>query len=186
MAALTRTMREDMRHSVRLCSIIVGIFFKIIRFNKGQYLDLLTRNRVGDLCLRALELENRRCVLWETHKPSVRLVKAQEYLLRDCICVLRCIAELSLELLTKMSRRGVVQHVLEIISKKKKSLNSSLAVTAACFLVELSRYEVLKDEISRNMEPTMTLATDSDVVRSVNFHQSTFFPKGKRKHDIYI
>ncbi|ORZ33560.1 kinesin-associated protein-domain-containing protein [Catenaria anguillulae PL171] len=70
--ALARTLREDTKRSMQLSATILAIFHQYARHDDDDaiaFRDMLKANKVGDLCLRQLELE--------VHRTSVVKADAQ-------------------------------------------------------------------------------------------------------------
>lgn len=62
MSALSRVLREDNRKSTLLNTNIITIFYCFSQF--PQYHGVITANKVGDMCLRIVEMEVKRFGMW--------------------------------------------------------------------------------------------------------------------------
>ncbi|TPX57785.1 hypothetical protein PhCBS80983_g03597 [Powellomyces hirtus] len=164
-SALSRVLREDNRKSTPLNTNIITIFFCFSQF--PQYQEVITAHKVGDMCLRIVEMEVRRFGIWcedlkgfeakcaqnpadktlvaeldqETRKFQATVQKQDQLLFVSFHLLLNLAHDLSIE--PKMVKRGIVKYLVEMMSRG----TPELVVLVTNFLKRLSIVRENKDEI---------------------------------------
>ncbi|KAI8586335.1 kinesin-associated protein-domain-containing protein [Geranomyces variabilis] len=162
MSALSRVLREDNRKSTPLNTNIITIFYCFSQF--AQYQDVITAHKVGDMCLRIVEMELRRFGIWcedlkglegkaekdkasaaasevESRKFQAMVGKQDQLLFVSFNLLFNLSNDLSIE--PKMVKRGIIKYLVEMLARA----TPELVVLAINFLKRLSVIRDNKDEI---------------------------------------
>ncbi|KAJ3159524.1 Kinesin-associated protein 3 [Geranomyces michiganensis] len=164
MSALSRVLREDNRKSTPLNTNIITIFYCFSQF--PQYQDVITAHKIGDMCLRIVEMELRRFGIWcedlkglegkadkdkdkasaaasevESRKFQAMVGKQDQLLYVSFNLLFNLSNDLSIE--PKMVKRGIIKYLVEMLARA----TPELVVLATNFLKRLSVIRDNKDEI---------------------------------------
>ncbi|TPX51129.1 hypothetical protein SeLEV6574_g00469 [Synchytrium endobioticum] len=165
-SALARVLREEARKSIDLTTNIVSIFFAISDFVNFHH--LLTQHKVGDACLKIVDQEISRCVLWneelaarrsrvsknakleleQEQKKHESLIKKQDPLLFAAVHLLLNLAEDPI-IESKMVRRGIIHQLTFLVDLNVSTTSTApeLPMLAINFLKKLSVYRENKDAL---------------------------------------
>ncbi|KAJ3007877.1 hypothetical protein HKX48_008897 [Thoreauomyces humboldtii] len=178
-SALARVLREDNRKSTALNTNIVTIFYSFSQFQ--QFQAIITTHKVGDMCLRIVEMELKRFAIWvedlkafqlkatqnptdkaavaeldqETRKFQAMLQKQDQLLFVSFHLLLNLANDLTIE--PKMVKRGIVRYLVEMLDRG----TPELVVLGVTFLKRLCIVGENKDEIVavRPEEPLIWIVT---------------------------
>jgi Rad3-related DNA helicase len=151
MSALTRVLREDTKRSLELVTTIIFIFFCFSNFS--DFHSYITKNKMGDMCLKIIDQEKSRWKLWkddldgagdgETNlkKYKSRLKRQDQLLFLTFNLLLNLSEELNLEV--KMVKRGIISSLMIMIDRP----SSDLVLSVLTFLKKLSVFEENKNEM---------------------------------------
>jgi len=144
--ALGRILQEDRKKSTELVTNILEIFFCFSNFS--QLHNILIQNKIGDTCLRQINLENKRydVRVAEMNKSKdrdadlklTRFLKRQEKLLYVCFYILLNLAE-DINLEIKMVNRNITGLLLKLLDRTNVDhrLLDELHVLAVTFFQKL-------------------------------------------------
>ncbi|KAI8818255.1 kinesin-associated protein-domain-containing protein [Fimicolochytrium jonesii] len=164
-SALSRVLREDGRKSIALNTNIISVFYAFSQY--PQYHPIITTHKVGDMCLRVVEMEIRRFSIWiedvravekkvadkpgdktlvaeldqENRKFQAMLQKQDQLLLVSFHLLLNLANDLTIE--PKMVKRGIIRHLVEMLGRQ----TPELVTVVITFLKKLSIVAENKEEI---------------------------------------
>lgn len=162
LAALTRVVREDGKRSMDLTINVISVFFAFSNFS--QFHEIIIQNSVGDLTMRAIDLEMRRIEhrkspdiqkqlrkaagadfarLDEATQKLVVSVRKQDKLLYLCFYLLLNLAE-DVNIERRMKKRDIVGLLCTTLREKR---NVELLILVVMFLKKLSIYDVNKERM---------------------------------------
>ncbi|KAI9106093.1 kinesin-associated protein-domain-containing protein [Phlyctochytrium arcticum] len=173
MSALSRVLREDSRKSTSLNTNIITIFYCFSQF--PQYQGAITAHKVGDMCLRIVEMEMKRFAIWvsdlkavetrcarstdkaniaeleQEHGKFQAMVQKQDQLLLVSFHLLLNLAQdPSIE--PKMVKRGISKLLVSMMDRQ----TPELLILVVGFLKRLSIIRDNKDELVKMGDDLLT------------------------------
>jgi hypothetical protein len=165
--ALSRVLRDDWKKSIELTTNIMFFFFCFSTFS--DFHRLLTRHKIGSLCMAVVdhELKRHRALAddvskrkreikaadgttssakkeYEKAKKKYQsLLRKQDTLLRVCLYLLCNLAE-DTRVEQKMHSKGLVRHLLALLERD----NVELLILVVSFLKKMSIFTESKDEMA--------------------------------------
>jgi hypothetical protein len=151
MSALTRVLREDTKRSLELVTTIIFIFFCFSNFS--EFHSYITKNKMGDMCLKIIDQEKSRWKLWKDDLESAgdgetnlkkyksRLKRQDQLLFLTFNLLLNLSEDLNLE--AKMVKRGIISSLMMMIDRPSLDLVNCVVT----FLKKLSVFEENKNEM---------------------------------------
>ncbi|KND02983.1 uncharacterized protein SPPG_02058 [Spizellomyces punctatus DAOM BR117] len=165
MSALSRVLREDNRKSTVLNTNIITIFYCFSQFL--QYHGVITTHKVGDMCLRIIEMEMKRFEMWvgdlktveekcarnptdkalivdaeQEHRKFQAMLQKQDQLLFVSFHLLFNLAQ-DLTIEPKMVKRGIIKLLVTVLDRQ----TPELLILVIGFLKRLSVIRENKNEL---------------------------------------
>ena len=169
MSALARVLREDGKRSIELVISILYIFYCFSNFS--EFHPFLTSNKIGDMCIKMIEMEIARSLVWKNDVNQVpsqseqiqqqqerklnSMMKRQDPVLFLAFHILLNLAQdISIE--SKMIKRDLISHLLFLLGRN----HSQLQILALLFLKKLSIMEENKNLMLDKKEEIARILVD--------------------------